>query len=88
MKVVINSIIIIAIFFISCSLFDGNNGDVKPPFTDYCEMIARDIAGKKHGVLAGNLMNYVGGQSNANYDIVEHETISLSICVVYMRFHR
>ena len=41
-------------------------------------MIARDIAGKKHGFLAGNLMNYVGGQSNADYEIIEHETIGFT----------
>jgi len=28
-----------------------------PPFTDYNAMLSRDIAGKKHGFLAGNLMN-------------------------------
>jgi len=78
MKVFLYSLMIISILFISCSHFEGNNMDVKPPYIDYCEMIARDIAGKKHGFLAGNLMNYVGGQSNADYDIVEHETIGFT----------
>ena len=40
------------------------------PFTDYNAMLARDIAGKKHGFLAGNLMNYIGGAANAEYEIM------------------
>ena len=63
---------------ILCALISGCAVDLKPPYTNYCEMIARDIAGKKHGFLAGNLMNYVGGQSNADYEIIEHETIGFT----------
>ena len=56
----------------------GCNSHAKPPYTDYCSMLARDIAGKKHGFLAGNLMNYVGGQTNADYKVVENETIGFT----------
>jgi len=48
------------------------------PFTDYNAMLARDIAGKKHGFLAGNLMNYIGGAANAEYEITEFETIGFT----------
>ena len=49
-----------------------------PPFTDYNAMLSRDIAGKKHGFLAGNLMNYIGGSANAEYEITEFETIGFT----------
>lgn len=49
-----------------------------PPFTDYCEMLARDIQNKKHGFLAGNLLYYVGGQASADWDIIEHETLGFT----------
>jgi len=49
-----------------------------PPYTDYCEILARDINGKKHGFLAGNLLYYVGGQTNGEWDITEQETLGFS----------
>jgi len=46
-----------------------------PPDTDYCEMLARDIAGRQHGFLAGNHLYYVGGQADPKWRITEHETL-------------
>lgn len=53
-------------------------GQIKPPYTDYCGMLARDIQGKAHGFLAGNLMYYIGGQTNVNWDVTEHETLGFT----------
>ena len=36
--------------------------DALPPYTDYCEMLAQEIQGRKHAFLAGNLTYYIGGQ--------------------------
>lgn len=41
-------------------------------------MLARDIAGKQHGFLAGNHMYYVGGQSTTKWRTREHETIGFT----------
>jgi len=49
-----------------------------PPQTDYCEMLARDIQGKGHGFLAGNLLYYVGGQADAEWNIIENETLGFT----------
>ncbi len=49
-----------------------------PPYTDYCRMLARDIAGKQHGFLAGNHLYYVGGAADAKWRIREHETLGFS----------
>jgi len=49
-----------------------------PAETDYCAMLARDIAGKQHGFLAGNHMYYVGGQSTTKWKTREHETIGFT----------
>ena len=49
-----------------------------PPRTDYCAMLARDIAGKQHGFIAGNHMYYVGGQSTTKWRTSEHETIGFT----------
>ena len=46
--------LLVLIFVAGCS-----SPPETPPFTDYNAMLARDIAGKKHGFLAGNLMNYI-----------------------------
>ena len=35
--------------------------EVVPPVTDYCAMLSQEIQGKKHGFLAGNKTNYIGG---------------------------
>ena len=48
------------------------------PRTDYGAMLARDIAGKQHGFLAGNHLYYIGGQSDAKWRTVEHETIGFT----------
>ena len=78
MKIFFLSLTKFSSLLILCALISGCTVDLKHPYTNYCEMIARDLAGKKHGFLAGNLMNYVGGQSNANYEIIEHETIGFT----------
>jgi len=59
-------------------LFAIAQAQIKPPYTDYCEMLARDIQGKAHGFLAGNLMYYVGGQTSVTWDVTEHETIGFT----------
>jgi hypothetical protein len=43
--------------------------ETAPPYTDYCRMLARDIAGRQHGFLAGNHLYYVGGQADAKWRI-------------------
>lgn len=55
-----------------------SNAQIQPPFTDYCEMLARDIQGKAHGFMAGNLMYYVGGQTTVEWDVFEHETLGFT----------
>ena len=49
-----------------------------PPYTDYCRMLARDIAGRQHGFLAGNHLYYVGGQSDTKWRTKEHETLGFT----------
>jgi len=49
-----------------------------PRRTDYCAMLARDIAGKQHGFLAGNHLYYVGGQCDAKWRVTEHETLGFT----------
>ena len=49
-----------------------------PPFTNYCSMIARDIVGKKHGMLCGTTMYYCGGIAGDKYNIIESETIGFT----------
>ena len=41
-------------------------------------MLARDIAGKQHGFLAGNHLYYVGGQSDTKWRTKEHETLGFT----------
>ena len=48
-----------------------------PPYTDYCEMLAQEIQGRKHAFLAGNLTYYVGGRYDC-WRRVEDETIGLT----------
>ena len=53
--------------------------DPAPPYTDYCKMLEKNIAGIQHGFLAGNKMYYVGGQTGAFWDgIMEEETIGFT----------
>jgi hypothetical protein len=53
--------------------------DIKPPHTDYCKMLERDIEGAHHGFLAGNKLYYVSGQSGAKWDrITETETLGFT----------
>jgi|MEHZ01.6.fsa_nt_MEHZ011625278.1_3 hypothetical protein len=35
--------------------------DIAPPWNDYCVFLQQEIQGKKHGFLAGNKTNYIGG---------------------------
>ena len=41
-------------------------------------MLARDIRGKQHGFLAGNHLYYVGGQCDAKWRVIEHETLGFT----------
>jgi hypothetical protein len=51
--------------------------DDRPPFTDYCEMLAQEIQGRKHAFLAGNLAYYVGGRHHC-WKPHEEETLGLT----------
>jgi len=48
----------------------------KPPDTDYCQRLQREIQGKKHGFLAGNVAYYTGG-FHACWNLKEHEILDL-----------
>ena len=53
--------------------------EVKPPYTDYCKMLERDIEGQHHGFLAGNKLYYVSGMSPAEWDkMIETETLGFT----------
>lgn len=51
---------------------------VEPPYTDYCAMLERDIAGKQHSFIAGNHMYYIGGAMNTEWGMREHETLGFT----------
>ena len=64
------------IFFYSVALFSQ---EIKPPFTDYCKFLERDINGEQYGFLSGNKIYYIAGSGGAEYrDITEFETIGLT----------
>ena len=48
----------------SWKLIDPN----EPDYTDYCQMLSRDINGEQYGFLAGNKMYYVAGAGQARYE--------------------
>ena len=48
-----------------------------PKYTDYCEMLARDIEGKQYSFIAGNKLYYIGGKVDEYWRPVKHETIGL-----------
>ena len=50
----------------------------EPPYTDYCAMLERDIAGKQHSFLAGNHLYYIGGAMNTEWGVREHETLGFT----------
>ncbi len=54
-----------------------SEGDERPQFTDYCEMLEQEVQGRKHGFLAGNVTYYVGGY-HASWKVMEDETIGLT----------
>jgi len=54
-----------AVLFVPATVCGGG----APPFTDYCRMLGRDIAGKQHGFLAGNHLYYVGGACDAKWRV-------------------
>jgi hypothetical protein len=57
----------------------GLFAEIRPPETDYCKMLERDIGGEHHGFLAGNKMYYVAGASAAEWDNnFELETIGFT----------
>ncbi len=59
---------------------DYCHAETQPPYADYCAMLARDIAGKQHGFLAGNHMYYVGGAAHVKWleGMTEHETLGFT----------
>jgi hypothetical protein len=50
----------------------------KPPVSDYCEMLERDIQGKMYSFIAGNHMYYIGGKVNEYWNPVHSETIGFT----------
>ena len=54
------------------------NAEVRPPYANYCDMLARDIQGIQHGFLAGKHMYYCGGKTSAEWDVIENETIGFT----------
>lgn len=63
------------LLFILCSLVGAQT---KPPKTDYCQMLERDIQGKMYSFIAGNHMYYIGGKVNEYWKPVYSETIGFS----------
>jgi hypothetical protein len=71
------------VIFRSFSLFMGlgcfvSTFAAEPPYTDYCEMLARDIEGKMHSFIAGNHMYYIGGKVNTEWKHRYHETLGFT----------
>lgn len=67
------------LFFLTVLFFQSlSHAEARPVYTDYCQMLARDIQGKGHGFLAGNLLYYVGGQASAEWNIIEEETLGFT----------
>ena len=60
-----------------CGLERSVSG-AEPPYTDYCEMLARDIEGKQHSFIAGNNMYYIGGKVDEWWRHRYHETIGFT----------
>ncbi len=57
----------------------AEEGDARPPRTDYCEMLVRDIQGEHYGFLAGNKLYYVSGSFGAYWhEFWESETIGFT----------
>ena len=52
-------------------------GSIKPPQTDYLEMLKQEIQGKKSGFLAGNKVYYIGGRYTV-WNLQANETIGLT----------
>ena len=64
-------ILFLLIFLTSFSL------TAAPKYTDYCQMLGRDIEGKQYSFIAGNKMYYIGGKVDEYWRPVYHETIGL-----------
>lgn len=58
--------------------FAGITSQASPPYVDYCAMLARDIAGKKHGMLCGTTLYYCGGIAGDRYNLIESETLGFT----------
>jgi hypothetical protein len=57
----------------------AEEGNARPPRTDYCEMLSRDIQGEHYGFLAGNKLYYVSGSFGAYWhEFWESETIGFT----------
>jgi hypothetical protein len=65
----------LVVLLFGCNLSFGQDA---PPYTDYCEMLARNIQGKKTGFMAGNKMLYLGGQAGSEWQIRENETLGFT----------
>jgi hypothetical protein len=70
-------LILVTFINIRCSAEEERHAP-EPPFTDYCEMLARDIEGKMHSFIAGNHMFYIGVKVNTEWNHQYHETIGFT----------
>ena len=68
-------VILLILFTLLCSCVSAEQ---KPPVTDYCKMLERDIQGKMYSFIAGNHMYYIGGKVNEYWNPVYSETIGFS----------
>ena len=74
------SCIKLTFFCILFSFFTGFLGaDIRPPVTDYCELLGRDIQGEHYGFLGGNKLYYVAGSFGAYWhEFYESETLGFT----------
>ena len=75
-------LLVCSLLNLSAQFASDPNGDFdsrKPPQTDYCEMLQRDIQGEHYGFIAGNKLYYVAGSFGAFWDeFLESETLGFT----------
>jgi len=63
---------------LSCAIVLAQEAS-RPPYTDYCEMLARNIQDEHYGFLAGNRLYYVAGSFGADWEEYwESETLGFT----------
>ena len=73
--------IVRAAFFCCVTFFISGLSDaaINPPYTDYCEMLGRDIQGEHYGFIGGNKLYYVAGSFGAYWhEFYESETLGFT----------